>query len=188
MPQEEKGYAFRVLEVHTLHVRDFGGERLIQALGEIGDYEVSVARARSELRAALFPAREIARKGLPFLLLLIVGAALCLTLTPRDTMFAFRALGPIALFCGAAGMVSETGRLLKERTRVRAMDLNTALRDSAWRRFLRDAPKKHEDNDITYIPIDGETLGLTPKGLELKYNLLPAISRQAFEVIHHRKI
>ena len=106
MPQEEKGYAFRVLEVHTLHVRDFGGERLIQALGEIGDYEVSVARARSELRAALFPAREITRKGLPFLLILIVGAALC----------------------------------------------------------------------------------LTPQGLELKYNLLPAISRQAFEVIHHRKI
>ncbi|MCR4817896.1 MAG: hypothetical protein K5841_02930, partial [Fretibacterium sp.] len=65
MPETEKeGYAFRFLEVHTLHVRDFGGERLIQALGELGKCEISAACARTELGAALFPVRRLLKKCL----------------------------------------------------------------------------------------------------------------------------
>lgn len=191
MAKSEDGYAglfaFRVLEVHTLHIRDFGGERRVQALGEFGNYEISAARAQSELRAALYPMRRILTRCVPFLIVLIVGAALCLALTPRDTMFAFRALGPVALFCGIAGMVSEALKVLTERRLIEGMEHDKALEHAAWRCFLADAPKKYEDNDITYIPIDEDTLGLNEKELGLKYDLLPAISRRAVEVIHHKQ-
>lgn len=187
MAGTETGYALRFLEVHTLHVRDFGGERLIQSLGKSGDHEVSAACTRSELRAALFPMRRILKKCLPFLIVLVIGIVLCLTLTLRDEMFALRALGPVAVFCGAAGMFSETKKILEKRNAIRGMDSERALEYSAWQCFLRDAPKKYEDNDITYIPIDGETLKLDVDGLALEYNLLPAISRQAFEAIHHKE-
>ncbi|MCR4818169.1 MAG: hypothetical protein K5841_04330, partial [Fretibacterium sp.] len=170
-----------------LHVRDFGGERLIQALGELGKCEISAACARTELGAALFPVRRLLKKCLPFLAVFLVGAALCLTLTLRDVMFAFRALGPIALFCGAAGIFSETKKILRERAFIKGMDSQRALEHSAWRCFLRDAPKKYRENDITYIPINGETLKLDTEGLALEYCLLPAISRQAFEAIHHKE-
>ncbi|MBQ6664030.1 MAG: hypothetical protein IJM68_00430, partial [Synergistaceae bacterium] len=50
---------FRVLEVHTLHIRDFDGERVIQALGEFQEYDVCTACASEEVQALLLPAKRI---------------------------------------------------------------------------------------------------------------------------------
>ena len=51
--------------------------------------------------------------------------------------------------------------------------------------MLKTAPKKFNDNDITYIPIDEETLKLKPEELASKYNLLPAISKKVYNLIHN---
>jgi len=59
---------FRLLEVHTLHIRDFDGEKIIQALGEFQNYEICTACALEGARVFLYPAKLILRKFLrPFL-------------------------------------------------------------------------------------------------------------------------
>ncbi len=73
---------------------------------------------------------------------------------------------------------------MTERKRILAMTPDRALEYAAWRCFLMDAPKKYEDNEITYIPIDDETRELAAGELGLKYDLLPAIARLAFDAIH----
>ncbi|MBR0045239.1 MAG: hypothetical protein IJP56_10420, partial [Synergistaceae bacterium] len=61
---------FKALEIHTLHVRDFNGEKLIQALGGIKDFEIESADAERELNALLNPAKLILNKLFKFIILI----------------------------------------------------------------------------------------------------------------------
>ena len=176
-------YRFDVLEVHTLHVRDFDGEKLIQALGEKKRFEVCTACAQSELRAVLFPAGRIALKCVGFGVLFLAGIALTLALSFRDIMPALRVIGPLAVFVGISGTVSVIRKVFSEREELSGKPEADARRMSAWRCVLASAPKKHGDNDITYIPID-EAGSLTPEALAAKYDLLSPIARKAYESIH----
>lgn len=171
-------YSFRVLEVHTLHIRDFGGEKLVQALGEKKRYDVCTACAQSELRAVLFPVGRLLRECWPFVALLAVGAALTFTLSLRDVMSALRAIGPMCVFVGVSGTVGKVRDVLARRKFL--LGREDAERLSAWECVLRNAPKKFNDNDITYIPVE-EVVGLKAEDLAAKYELLPAIARKAKE-------
>ena len=170
-------FRFEVLEVHTLHVRDFGGEKLIQALGDKKEFSVCTACAQSELRAVLFPAGRIARKCWGFGVLVLAGLVLSLTLSLQDVMNALRVLGPLCVFVGLSGIISETQKVLALRREMLSPGEAEALRASAWRCVLLKAPKKYGDNDITYIPLE-DAEGLSPEELAGKYGLLPAISRR----------
>ena len=46
------------------------------------------------------------------------------------------------------------------------------------------APKKHDINDITYIPVDEETLARKNGDLMILYDLLPEIAIEAHKRIH----
>ena len=46
--KEHKDYHFRVLQVQTLHVRDFGKNSKIQALGDFEEYDVCAACAQEK--------------------------------------------------------------------------------------------------------------------------------------------
>ena len=175
---------FRVLEVHTLHIRDFDGEKVIQALGEFQDYDVCAACASEEERAVLYPAKRIAAKCFPFVLLMIAGTVLSLLLTFREILPAVRALGPLAVMVGAIGTAGKVREILSERESVSKMNRDEAVRYCAWRLVLKNAPKKYEDNDITYIPVNKTTLSMTALQLSEKFNLLPAIAHRAREIIH----
>ena len=170
-------FRFEVQEVHTLHVRDFGGEKLIQALGDKQEFSVCTACAQSELRAVLFPAGRIARKCWGFAVLVLAGLVMSLTLSLQDMMSALRVIGPLCVFVGASGIVSESSKVLALRREMLSLNEAEALKASAWRCVLMRAPKKYEDNDITYIPLD-EAERLQPEELAVKYNLLPALGRQ----------
>ena len=169
-------YSFHVIEVHTLHIRDFDGERVIQALGEFQDYDICAACASDEVQAVLFPAKRIAMKCLPFMLLGTVGLVLSLTLTLQDVMTALRAIGPLAVFVGVSGMAGKVREILKERETLLGMSRDDALKYSAWQLLLRNAPKKYNDNDITYIPVNKDTLNMKASELSERYGLLPAIA------------
>ncbi len=172
-------YSFDALEVHTLHVRDFGGERLIQALGERVTFEVCGACASEEVRASLFPAVRILRKCWGFGVVLAVGAVLSLTLTLSDEMIALRVLGPMCVFVGVSGIVGRVREVLARRKVLEAMSESERLMDSAWECALKNAPKKFGDNDITYIPIKSQTQSMTEAELAERYNLIPAIASLA---------
>ena len=174
-------YRFDVLEVHTLHVRDFDGEKLIQALGEKKRFEVCTACAQSELRAVLFPAKRLLRECLPFVLLLAVGAVLTLTLSFQDVMSALRAIGPLAVFVGISGMIGKVRDVLARRKFLLGREDSERL--SAWECLLRTAPTKYNDNDITYIPVDEKTADLNVRALAEKYCLIPAIANQVHSTI-----
>ena len=176
-------YSFRVLEVHTLHIRDFSGERLVQALGEMRTFEVCAACVSSEMRAVLYPAGRILRKCSGFTLLFLAGLGLTLTLSLREVMPALRVLGPLAAFVGVSGTISKFREILTQRKNLAGMSEQEGRKFSAWQCVLKHAPRKFNDNDITYIPIDDER-AFTPAELAVKYGLLAPISRKAYELIH----
>lgn len=169
---------FRALEVHTLHIRDFNGERIVQSLGEIREYEISMACAEREVQALLFPAKRIITKCLPFFLLTILGLALSFLLTFGEFLPALRAIGPIAFLVGLTGIAGKVRESLRERDSVSKMNHDEAVKYSAWTLVLRQAPKKSGDNDVTYIPLNDETERMSAEELAEKYNLLSAIARQ----------
>ena len=176
-------YSFRVLEVHTLHIRDFSGERLVQALGEEKVFSVCAACVSSEMRAVLYPAGRILRKCAGFVLLFLAGLGLTLTVSLRDVMLALRVLGPLAVFVGISGTIGKVRETLQKRRILAGMSEPEARKFSAWQCVLNSAPKKYNDNDITYIPID-DTQIFTPEELAVQYGLLIPISRKAYELIH----
>ena len=176
-------YSFRCLEVHTLHVRDFDGERLIQSLGEKRVFSVCAACVSSEMRAVLFPAVRILKGSAGFSVLLLAGLVMSLTLNLNaEMMGAVRMLGPLAVLTGISGIIGKGREILRQRKILAGLSENDALRFSAWECVLNNAPKKYNDNDLTYIPID-DALSLTPEELSAKYELLPPIACKAYEVI-----
>ena len=177
----------KTLEVHTLHIRDFTGERLIQSLGNFRDFEISTACVESEARALLYPGRRIFVKSLPFVALIVVGLALALTLSTMTNIPALKALGFMAMFVGVSGIISTVRKNLATRKTFQAMNQAEREKFSAWQCVLSTAPQKYNDNDLTYIPVDEDTFMLDAKGLANKYNLLPAISQKAFNLIHEEK-
>lgn len=176
---EGKGYPFRVLEVQTLHVRDFTGEKRVQALGEFRDWTVCGDCAVRWLEESLAPGKRLFKACLPFAIVLVAGVLL--TVLVRSDIRALGLLGPAAIFCGLAGGISSARRILARQKELLALPREEALKRAAWECLLAAAPKKNEDNDLTYIPVDGETRALDKKGLCLRYDLLPAIAAQALE-------
>ena len=177
-------YSFRVLEIHTLHVRDFDGERLIQSLGEEIVFSVCSACVSSEMRAVLFPAVRILKGSAGFGVLIIAGLVMTLTLSLNaELMGAIRIIGPLAVLTGISGIFGRVREIFSHRKILAGLRENEARKYSAWQCVINNAPKKYNDNDITYIPVD-DALSLSPEELAVKYGLLPAISRKAYEVIH----
>lgn len=180
---------FRVLEVHTLHIRDFDGEKIIQALGEFQDYEICTACALEGVRAFLYPAKLILRKCFAFAVLILAGMILTLTLTVNDSwpllegVFAVKVLGPLAVIVGVSGVIGKVRGILRVRESVSKMNHDEAVRYSAYRLVIKNAPKKYQDNDITYIPVSKETQSMSTSQLAEEYNLLPAISLKAHEML-----
>ena len=173
---------FRILEVQTLHIRDFGGERIIQALGELKDYEVCRACTLEGVRAFVYPAGKIVKASLPFVGLVIAGVVLTLMLRFQENIPALKAIGPLAVVVGVIGTCAKVREIWREHDAVSKMDHDNAVKYCAWKLLVSYAPKKYEDNDITYIPVE-DVLTLSPEELAVKYELLPAISRKAYEVI-----
>ena len=59
-----------------------------------------------------------------------------------------------------------------------------ALYRCAWECLVDAAPKKNDINDITYIPVDAETLARKNGDLMILYDLLPEIAIAAHKRIH----
>ena len=178
----EGDYSFRVLEVHTLHVRDLDGEKRVQALGDFREYAVCCVCAQARLDRALHPERYLVKRLAPFLAVLAFGlavTAVCWTWEP-----ALRLLGAAGIFCGGAGIVSVLRGAGREKRACAALLQEEALRRAAWECLLETAPKKAGDNDLTYIPVNPETLKLKNGDLGIVYNLLPAVAKQAWDRLH----
>lgn len=170
---------FRVLEVHTLHVRDMDGEKWVQALGELREFAVCSSCAGAFLERVLRPGTVLGKKLLPFLAVLVFGltvSAVCLT-----GELALRMPGAAGILCGAAGICSTLQSAGRQKKAYAALPSEEALRRAAWDCLMETIPKKSGENDLTYIPVNSETLSLDIRDLSIAYDLLPAVAKQAWD-------
>ena len=176
-------YPFHVLQVQTLHVRDLTGEKRVQALGDFEDHCVCRKCAERKLSAILNNRKATAKSALPFLLAIVAGIAVAAIFWRSNG--AFRLLGLGMLVCGILGTVGTVQAGEKKRNQFAPLPHDKALEAAAWESFLEAAPKKNDINDITYIPVNEETLARKNGDLMILYNLLPEIAVQAYERIHN---
>ncbi len=179
---QDTGYRFRVLEVQTLHVRDFSGEKRVQALGLFQDYTICANCAQAYLNKIRRPGRTLAKRILPFVGVFLVG--IVVTILCRTGDAALRLLGAAGLLCGSAGTVTALQTQRKRRMEYAAMDSGDALERAAWECLLEAAPRKDGENDLTYIPVDKKTLAMKNGDLMIAYELLPAVAKKAWELLH----
>ena len=178
----QAAYDFRVLEVHTLHVRDLTGEKRVQALGSFQNFAVCEECAENYLANTVNPVRPAAKRCIIYIFLLLLGGVL--TGIFAFTNGALRLMGLAAIICGMLGLISVIHTAMKRRAEYMALPKEKALYLSAWKCMLKAAPKKAGENDLTYIPVDSRTIEMKNGDLAIVYNLLPAVAIKAHQLIH----
>ena len=179
--RQAEGYRFRVLQVQTLHVRDLGGEKRVQALGDFEEYTVCVHCAEEKFNGHMAAKMTMLKSVAPFALLAIAGLSVILLFLHQG---AIRLLGIGMFLCGILCAYSNAKTGGKRRRELSAMTREEGLRSCAWECMIEGAPKKNDINDITYIPVDETTLARKNGDLMILYDLLPEIAVQAYEKIH----
>lgn len=177
-------HRFRVLQVQTLHVRDLGGEKRVQALGDFEEYAVCAHCAEETYNDHMAAKMATLKSVVPFALLAIAGLAVILLFLHQG---AIRLLGIGMFLCGILCAYSNAKTGGKRRRELSAMTREEGLRSCAWECMIQGAPKKNDINDITYIPVDETTLARKNGDLMILYDLLPEIAVQAYEKIHAEK-
>ena len=181
-------YPIRALEVRTLPVRSLGGERRVQALGDKKQASVCAQCARQQLDLSLNPFRaakcQLVSFGAVFAAGLLIEAITFLF--PKENRQIFLLLGIAALICGVLGIYDAVRKAKEKSASLRAMPEKEALEESAWDVFVSCAPKKENENDLTYIPVNEKTLRRKNGDLMILYHLLPEIAVEAWNRIHQR--
>jgi len=178
---KESEYTFDYLEVQTLHIRDLAGEKRVQALGEMGTGSVCkscAAKRLGQIENQTFPVKKLA----PFIAIFLIGVFLCAFSLGRDRVFIVVGLGAVA--CGIMGCYSRLKVAKVKRVEYSALSNEDALEAAAWDVLNEALPNKDGDNDLTYIPITEKTLELKNGDLMIVYDLLPAIAKKAWDIIH----
>lgn len=182
---EKKTYEFHVLEVQTLKVRDMQSEKRIQALGKYQDYAVCEECAKKQLEKNLSYKKTLLPGCILFGAIFLVGVAtglLCVTKFPAAGPVKFFALA--AMICGALGIYENVRNAKRHRREFTAMSSDDAMEAAAWEVLLTHAPKKSEDSDLSYIPINKKTFKMKNGDLMNMYDLLPEIAIKAYDMIH----
>ena len=180
-------YSLRALEVRTLHIRDLGGEKRVQALGDWTDACVCRKCAANQLALEIKPARLYRKSNLCFGIIGTLGLILCIVCLALHLPWVYTALGIAAIACGILALI-ENFRKGRERSELlKSLPEEKALIEAAWSVFLAHAPKKDKDADLTYIPVNEETLRRKNGDLMILYNLLPEIAMEAHKRLHSKK-
>jgi len=178
-------YPLRALEVRTLHVRSIGGERRVQALG--GEKESAVCEncARAQLDLTTDPLRAAKPQLTAF------GAVIAAGIFIEAVTFLFLKghqigilLGLAAIICGGLGIYDALRRAKEKAASLRALPEQDALAEAAWDVYLAEAPKKENENDLSYIPVNEKTRARKNGDLMILYHLLPEIAVEAWNRLH----
>ena len=179
-------YPVRSLEVRTLHVRSLGGERRVQALGDEKEAAVCEDCARKQLTLSLSPLQAAKPQLIAFGAVFAAGIAVELItfLLLKENRQVFLLLGLAALACGVLGAWDALRKAKEKAASLRALPEAEALEEAAWDVYLAEAPKKENENDLTYIPINEKTMKRKNGDLMILYHLLPEIAKEAWNRIH----
>ena len=179
-------YPVRALEVRTLHVRSLTGERRVQALGDEKCSGVCELCAQSQLTLSLDPVRAAKPQLIPFGIVFAAGILIIAVtlLFVKESRQVFVLLGIAALICGILGLYDALRKAKEKRDALAALPEAEALTEAAWDVYIVESPKKEDVNDLTYIPVNEETLRRKNGDLMILYHLLPEIAVEAWNRIH----
>ena len=175
----QAGYSFQALEVRTIHLRELGGERRVQGLGDLRRCRVCRDCAQHYLEEVLRPRRVLLRQGLPFAAVLLLGVLVLAGF--RTGHRPFEIFGGAGVLCGAVGLVSVVRTALQRRRTYSALPREEALERAAWECALSELPRKEGDADVTYIPQNAETAAMGVSELACRFDLLAPIAGAAAE-------
>ena len=173
-------YHFRALTIHTLHLREPGGEKRVQAVGAPAEFHVCAACAREQLQRDL--GGVSAKAVFPFAAIFLLGLATFIVFQSGEG--ALRLCGAAAAVGGLLGIAGTVREQQRRRRRYRGLSEAQALENAAWKAAVRCAPHKCGDHDLTYIPDTADTLAMKNGDLMLCYELLPEIAVQAWNILH----
>ena len=181
-------YPIKALEVRTLHVRSLSGERRVQALGDEISSGVCESCARRQLSLSMDPVMaarpQLIHFGIVLLAGLLIEAAAFLFLNRQQV---FILLGIAALVCGVLGLWDALRSAKEKSSSLAALPEKEALEETAWDVFVREAPKKQDINDLTYIPVNEKSRARKNGDLMILYHLLPEIAVQAWNRLNPDK-
>ena len=192
----EGDFTFRALTVRTIHLREMKGERRVQGLGD--SLELSACRvcAQKRLDDIRKPGGALAKRLLPFVVIMLAGVVLAGMLTFGGTWLSslgldalagdgvLRLFGLAMLLCGGMGLFGNLGSFIDTSREYAALSDEEALLRAAWAVASEGAPKKSGDEDLTYIPVTERTLAMKNGDLMIEYKLLPDIAKQAHKLMH----
>ncbi len=179
--QKEADFSYRVLEVQTLHVRSLKGDNKVQALGNFCNYGICRSCAERKLKDTLEFSGEKKKHCIFSIVIIILGCLILLNMGSEGLIGftgLFFILGGVLI---EYGTVSEWYRMRKE---LMALPFDERLKRAAWLELLATAPKKSIDSDISYIPVDRETVNMKKGDFMVMYNLIPEIVEKAWSVIN----
>lgn len=178
--KEHNDYHFRVLHVETLHVRDLK-EKRIQALGDFEEFDICGDCARAKFEEYMDNRSVLVKTSIPFAIMILAGALIALLMRNDLPILLF---GVGMMICGATCLYGNLRNRGAKKRELSALSEEQALYRCAWECLLESAPKKNDVNDITYIPVDEETLARKNGDLMILYDLLPEIAIAAHKRIH----
>ena len=180
--REHNDYHFRVLQVQTLHVRDFGKNSRIQALGDFEQYSVCAVCAEEKYAATMDIRKSMGKTMILWSLIMVLGAVLAVAFWKGEGVLRLAGLG--ALVGGGLFLYGSMQTANTRKRKLILMEKEDALYQCAWECMLEGAPKKDDINDITYIPVDEKTLARKNGDLMVLYDLVPEIAVEAHKRIH----
>lgn len=180
--REHNDYHFRVLQVQTLHVRDVNKEKRVQALGDFEEYDVCASCAQEAYTRATNNSAAIRKSILLWGIVMILGVLITVSFWNGEGVF--RLLGLSLLVGGGLCLYGSVRNANAKKRELLALTEEDALYRCAWECLIETAPKKNDINDITYIPVDKQTLARKNGDLMILYDLLPEIAIQAHKRIH----
>ena len=180
----ETKFKFDYQVVQTFHIRDLSGEKRVQALGERDSGCLCEACMQKRLKDNLNPTKLLFKRLTLFFVLFAIGLGVAIFFFKKDTtLFMF---GLAAIACSLMVGYSRIRSVTRRKKEFKAYTQKDAEEEAAWEAFSNALPKKDEDNDLTYIPINKKTLAMKNGDLMIMYNLLPEIAKKAWSEIRRK--
>ena len=182
--------------MRTIHLREMKGERRVPGLGDFIELSACRACAQQRLDDIRKPGGALAKRLLPFIVIMLAGVVVAGMLTFGEGLLASLGLSALAgdgvlrlfglamLLCGGLGCFGNLGTFVETRGEYAALSDEEALLRAAWAVASEGAPKKSGDEDLTYIPVTERTLAMKNGDLMIEYKLLPDIAKRAHELMH----
>lgn len=172
--KRESSHEEALLEVQTLHIRDYSGEQRIQALGSVVRSSVCDECIETRHKVILSPGRLLLPRVSAYFVLALTGGILFPLLSDL----------PLKVPCAGAVLLGLLGTIFTIRTTMeRKKHLKDLTPDQARNevrlQILKDIlPRKEGENNMTYIALS--TLPEAEPGVLInKYGLLPPIAKEA---------